>query len=34
VRLRKPARDLLTGAEHGGELTLEPLGVAVLQETG
>ena len=34
VQLPKPARDLLTGAEHGGEFTLEPLGVAVLEETG
>ena len=34
VHLPKPARDLLTGAERGGEFTLEPLGVAVLEETG
>jgi beta-galactosidase len=34
VQLPKPARDLLTGAESGGELTLEPMGVAVLEETG
>jgi beta-galactosidase len=32
LRLSKPARDLLTGAEHSGDLTLEPLGVAVLEE--
>jgi beta-galactosidase len=34
VRLPRPARDLLTGTEHGGELTLEPMGVAVLEEAG
>jgi beta-galactosidase len=34
VRLPQPARDLLTGTEHGGELTLEPMGVAVLEEAG
>ena len=32
VRLPLPARDLLTGAKHGGDLTLEPMGVAVLEE--
>jgi len=32
VRLDGPARDLLAGSEHGGTLTLEPLGVAVLRE--
>jgi beta-galactosidase len=32
VRLPGPARDLLTGAEHTGELVLEPLDVAVLEE--
>ena len=34
VHLHKPARDLLAGSEHRGTLTLEPLGVAVLQEAG
>jgi beta-galactosidase len=32
VPLKEPARDLLTGLEHEGMLSLEPLGVAVLQE--
>jgi beta-galactosidase len=32
LRLPNPARDLLTGAEHGGELALEPLAVALLEE--
>jgi beta-galactosidase len=32
VRLPGSARDLLTGTEHGGELVLEPLDVAVLEE--
>lgn len=32
VPLKEPARDLLTGSEHEGMLSLEPLGVAVLQE--
>jgi beta-galactosidase len=34
VRLSQRARDLLTGTEHDGKLTLEPMGVAVLEETG
>ena len=34
VHIDKPARDLLAGGEHRGTLTLEPLGVAVLQEAG
>ena len=33
LRLKGPGRDLLTGAEQAGELTLEPMGVAVLEET-
>jgi beta-galactosidase len=32
ILLEKPARDLLAGSEHEGTLSLEPLGVAVLQE--
>jgi beta-galactosidase len=34
VRLDGPVRDLLTGSEHEVLLTLEPLGVAVLEEIG
>jgi beta-galactosidase len=34
VHLDKPARNLLAGSEHRGTLTLEPLGVAILQEAG
>jgi beta-galactosidase len=33
VRLPKPGRDLLTGTEHDSVLTLDPLEVAILQET-
>jgi beta-galactosidase len=33
VRLPKPGRDLLTGTEHDTVLVLDPLEVAVLQET-
>jgi beta-galactosidase len=33
LSLEEPARDLLTGSEHEGKLTLEPLGVTVLRES-
>ena len=33
VGLPKPGRDLLTGAEHDSKLVLDPLGVAIVQET-
>jgi beta-galactosidase len=33
VRLDGPVLDLLTGEEHDGALALDPLGVAVLEET-
>jgi beta-galactosidase len=32
LRLKGPGRDLLTGTEQAGELILEPMGVAVLEE--
>ena len=32
VHLDGRARDLLTGREHDGALTLNPLGVAILEE--
>jgi beta-galactosidase len=33
IRLPNPGRDLLTGTEHDPKLTLDPLEVAILQET-
>ena len=32
LRLKGPGRDLLTGTDQAGELILEPMGVAVLEE--
>ena len=34
VGLPNPGRDLLTGKEHGSNLVLDSLGVAVLKESG
>jgi beta-galactosidase GanA len=34
VGLPNPGRELLTGKEHGSNLVLDPLGVAVLKESG